>query len=166
VCADDAVVTRLAESLRTHAAWRAAARYVAAEGESAVYFSHRPGEPWRFVRRAGESRLERGRAADPDFAFRFTPEAITELAAVEGGFGDVAVVLFELIASAEPPRRVEFRIVAPFWRLVLRGYLRLLLAAGPRVVAFGATHGVRTVTALARLVADLRRREPADWECG
>ncbi len=58
------------------------------------------------------------------------------------------------------------RIVAGFPRLVRRGYLGLLLASGPRVLAFGASHGVRTVGALRRLVAQLRDSGPADWETG
>jgi hypothetical protein len=42
--------------------------------------------------------------------------------------------------------------------------VKLLLAAGPRVLAFGAAHGVRTLGALRRLVSDFRARGPADWE--
>jgi hypothetical protein len=42
--------------------------------------------------------------------------------------------------------------------------VNLLLAAGPPVLAFGAGHGIRTLGALRRFVADLRTRGPADWE--
>jgi hypothetical protein len=103
---------------------------------------------------------------DPDFVFRFTPSAIERLEAVTGGIGEFAVELFTLITEADSDTGVGFRIVASFPRLLRRGYVGLLLAAGPRVVAFGATHGIRTVGALRRFVAQLRDSGPADWETG
>jgi hypothetical protein len=50
--------------------------------------------------------------------------------------------------------------------LVRRGYLRLLVAAGPRVRAIGAAHGIAGVRDLARLVARVRRREGDEWDRG
>ena len=155
---------RLARLYREHPAWRSAARRLVAAATSTVYFSHRAGEPWHLEQREGETRLLPGAAPDPDFVFRFTPDSIERLEAVTGGVGDFAVELFTLIAEADPDEGVGLRIVAGFPRLVRRGYLGLLLASGPRVVAFGATHGVRTVGALRRLVARLRDSGPADWE--
>ena len=64
----------------------------------------------------------------------------------------------------DPDVRVGFRIVAPFGRLRRRGYVRLLLRAGPTVAASGARHGVGSLTGLARLVRALRAAEPASWE--
>jgi hypothetical protein len=46
----------------------------------------------------------------------------------------------------------------------MRGYVKLLVVAGPPVLAFGATHGILTLGALRRFVAGLRSRGAADWE--
>jgi hypothetical protein len=153
----DPHVERLREMFLGHPAWLAAAAYVSPAATCAVRFSHRPGEPWKLVRRAGRTALLPGRAADPDFAFRFTPRAIDRLAATEGGIADFALTLFALIEHPDPEVRVGFRIVAPFTRLVEHGYVRLLAAAGPRVLRKGVERGVSTVSALRRLVEKHRR---------
>lgn len=160
----DAHVQELAELFASHPIWLDAARSIADGATSRVYFSHRPGEPWHLERRRGRSVLAPGITEDPDFAFRFTPAAIERLSAVEGEVGNFAVELFRLIIDDDPDLRIGFRIVAPFTRLARRGYLSLLLRGGPRVVAFGASHGVRTLGALRRLVAQLVAREPEPWE--
>ena len=162
--ADDPHVERLAWLFREHPAWQAAARRVSDESTSRVLFTHRPGERWHLAREQGESRLRPGDVGDPDFVFRFTPEAIERLAGVEGSVGAFAVELFGLIAGDDPRARVDLRIAAPFQRLVRRGYVGLLLASGWRVVAFGASHGVRTLGQLRRLVERLATRGPEPWE--
>lgn len=160
----DPHVAGLAALFRDHPVWQGAARLVDERATSAVYFSHRPGEPWRLVRRGGRTVLEPGPAPDPDFVFRFTPAAIARLAATAGDMGAFATTLFELIVTDDENERVGFRIAAGFPRLVARGYLRLLLAAGPAVLRFGVAHGIATLHALRRLVGELRRRPPAPWE--
>jgi len=160
----DPTVRMLARLFREHPAWRHAAAHIREGSTSRVFFRHRPGEPWHLERREGETRLEPGDADDPDFAFRFTPRAVERLSAVEGGVGRFAVALFELILAEDDELRVGFRVVAPLRRLVWRGYLRLLLAAGPEVAAFGARHGVGGLSDLRRVVAQARRQAPAPWE--
>lgn len=151
---------RLAHLFREHPAWVAAARHLDPKASSAVYFSHRDAEPWRLEQLEGETCLLPGAADDPDLVFRFTPESIERLETVEGDIGDFAVALFSLMDEGG----VELRIVAGFRRLARRGYVKLLLVAGPSVLAFGAAHGIRTLGALARLVRRLRDRAPEDWE--
>lgn len=160
----DPVVDRLAGLFREHEAWIAAARHIDPRGTSSVYFSHRPGEAWQLVQREGETRLLAGAAPDPDLVFRFSPGAVERLAATRGGIGAFAVELFTRMLDEDPAQRVEFRIAADFRRLAARGYVRLLLAAGPRVLAFGLAHGVASLGALRRLVAELRSTRPAEWE--
>jgi hypothetical protein len=160
----DEWIERLARLYREHPAWKSAARRLVASATSTVYFSHRAGEPWHLEQRDGQTRLLPGASTDPDFVFRFTPNAIERLEEVTGGIGDFAVELFTLITEAEFDAGVGLRIVASFPRLLRRGYVGLLLAAGPRVVAFGAAHGIRTVGALRRFVAQLRDSGPAEWE--
>jgi len=161
----DASIARLARLYREHPAWRKAAARLDARATSGVWFSHRPGEPWRLVRRGDATVLEPGRARDPDLAFRFTPAAIDALAEAGDGVADFAVRLFELMIDPDPSRRVGFRTVASFARLARRGYLRLLLQdGGPRVARFAARHGVLGLGALRRLIAALGRMEPYAWE--
>ncbi len=162
--AGDPHVERLARLFREHPAWRAAARHVADDAESRVLFAHRPGERWHLARRGGESLLLPGDVPDPDLVFRFSPAAIERLAGARGSVGAFAVELFGLVVGDAPDVRVDLRIAAPFARLVRRGYLRLLVAAGWRVLAFGARHGVRSLGPLRRLVERLASRSPEAWE--
>jgi hypothetical protein len=152
----DSTVRTLAGLFREHPTWVQAARHLADRAESDVSFTHRPNEPWRLVRRRGQTLLLPGRAADPDFALAFTPGAVARLARVHGDVGDFAVALFSCLLEPDAANRIGLRIVAPFRRLVRRGYVRLLLAAGPKVVAFGSPRGVRTLADLRRFVRDRR----------
>lgn len=160
----DPVVESLAELFREHPVWRRAAEPIADRAKSAVYFAHRPGEPWTLERRDGSTHLVPGRCQDPDLVFRFSPGAVRRLEAVEGDVADFAIELFERAIDPDPDAHVDLRIAASFARLLSRGYVRLLLSAGPKLLAFGATHGVRDVGALRDLVVKLRAREPAAWE--
>jgi hypothetical protein len=160
----DPHVLRLSELFRTHPVWREAARRLAPDASSKVFFRHRPGEPWRLVRRGDETRLEPGPADDPDLAFCFPPAAIEALAATRGGVGDFALALFRLMLEEDPERRVALRVIAPFPRLLRRGYVALLLRGGPRLLWFGARHGVRTLAQLQRVVDAARGALPEPWE--
>jgi hypothetical protein len=161
----DASVEKLARLYREHRAWRAAADVLDPRATSGVWFSHRPGEPWRLVREDGTTVLRRGRARDPDLVFRFTPAAIDALADAGDDVADFAIRLFELMIDPDESRHVGFRPVASFWRLAQRGYVRLLVQrGGPRVFAFAARHGIGGLAGVRRLVGALGRLEPFDWE--
>ncbi len=160
----DESIDRLARLFLEHPAWVAAARRLTPQATSTVYFSHRHGEPWRLEQRDGQTWLARGAATDPDFVFHFTQTSIARLESVRGGIGDFAVELFTLITEDDPDARLGFRVVAGFPRLMRRGYLGLLVAAGPRVLAFGAFHGIRTLGALRRFLAQRRAHAPEAWE--
>jgi len=160
----DPHVERLAACYREHPAWREAAQRLSGDASSAIYFSHRPGEAWHLRQQGDAAELRPGRAEDPDLAFRFTPAAIERVAMVRGGVGDFAIALFECIASEDPELAVGFRVVAPLIRLVRRGYVGLIVSAGPKVMAYGARRGVRTLGQVRRLVRDSRADGPAEWE--
>lgn len=156
----DPTIDRLARLFRDHPAWIRAAEGLHPTATSTVYFAHRPGEAWHLVRTARGVELLPGMAEDPDLVFRFSAESVQHLERVDGGVGEFAVALFSSILEGES----DLRIAAGFPRLIRRGYLGLLRRAGPPVLAFGARHGIRNVGALRALVADLRDREPAEWE--
>jgi hypothetical protein len=160
----DPSVEALARLFREHPAWQRAAKRLEASATSTVYFSHLPGDAWHLARTAAGSELRHGTPRDPDFVFRFTPDSIERLAAVSGGIGELAVELFTRMTDVDPRARVDIRIAASVPRLLQRGYVKLLLAGGPGVVSFGARHGILGLGALRRFVAQLRAREPADWE--
>jgi len=162
---EDPQVEELARLFREHPAWRAAARYVSDPGATSdVYFSHRPGEAWHLELARDGARLLPGRSTDPDFVFRFPPGAVRRLAQADGGMADFAIALFEGIESDDPEQRIDLRIAASFPRLLRRGYVKLILAAGPRLLALGARRGWRGIGGLRRLVDAARRARPDDWE--
>jgi hypothetical protein len=160
----DAAVEKLAELFLGHPAWVHAARRLDVRATSNVYFSQRPGEVWQLLNEGGGTQLRPGRAPSPDFALRFTPAAVDRLAAVRGGIGSFAVELFGLIVETDEELRIGFRIIAPFATLARKGYVRLLLAGGSKLLAFGAARGVRTLADLGTLIARIRAREPQGWE--
>jgi hypothetical protein len=157
---DDPAIAKLARLFREDPVWVDAMGRIKSGANSVVYFGHRPGEPWHVIAIDGLVCLRPGPAPDPDFAFCFTPTAIDALAAVEGGIDDVAVRLFDLILAEE----VGFRIIASFWRLIRHGHLRLVLDAGPKVIAYGAQHGIRTLGQLTAFVKQLRSSKPMPCE--
>lgn len=152
----DASVTRLAELFATHPAWTQAAALLAEDACSNVRFRHRPGELWHLARVRGVTRLAPGARADADLELEFPPAAIERLAETRGGVGAFAVALFDLAIDPDPAHRVGLRILASFLTLTRRGYLRLLVAGGPSVLAWGAAHGVRSLGELRRSIARLR----------
>lgn len=156
----DPVIAELAWLFAEHPVWVKAMGCIAEGTTSAVYFSHRPGEAWHLIADGGRIRLRLGPARRPDFAFRFSPVAVETLAGVEGETDDVAVYLFDLILAGE----VGFRIIAPFWRLIRHGHLRLVLDAGPKVIVYGAQHGVTTLGQLRALVRSVSSPRRASWE--
>jgi hypothetical protein len=160
-------VDALARLFAEHPAWRAAASHVTdPEARSDVYFSDRPGEAWHLELADGAARLLPDRSPDPDFVFRFAPGAVLRLSEVEGGLADFAIALFEAMQSDDPATRVDLRVAAPFSRLLARGYVGLLAAAGPRLVALGARRGFLGLRGLRRMVEQARRTRPEDWEVG
>jgi hypothetical protein len=152
----DANVRRLAELFRSHPAWTRAAALLSEDACSNVRFLHRPGEVWHLARERGVTRLAPGSRADADLELGFPPAAIERLAQTRGGIGNFAVALFELAVTPDVALRVELRILSPFLTLTRRGYLRLLVAGGPRVLAWGAAHGVRSLGELRRWIARVR----------
>jgi hypothetical protein len=160
----DESISVLARLFAEHAVWREAGASIREGAASAVWFRQCPGRAWRLVRQAGVSRLEPGRAEDPDFVFRFGPESIAALEAAGQDSGDFAVCLFDWMIHPDPDLRVDFRIAGSIPRLVRNGYVGLLRRAGPKPAAFAAAHGVSNLRALRRLIRALRRREPFAWE--
>ena len=160
----DLWIETLARMFREHPAWKETARMIDPRSTSTVYFRHRPDEPWHLVRRGDETLLLPGAAEDPDFVFRFTPGAIARLSAVRGNAGDFAAELFTLAWSDDSTVRVSIRITCGFARLLRRGYVRLLLAAGPRARAIAAAHGVEGMSSIQHLVATMRKHDRAGFE--
>jgi hypothetical protein len=160
----DEYISRLAHLFLEHPIWIQASRYISADATSTVFFSHQPGQAWHLENRAGEILLLPGAAEDPDFVFRFTPAAIERLEAVDQGMDDFAVELFRLMLEESMDEGVAFRVAAGFPRLLRRGYVRLLLSAGPGVLAFGAALGILNLRGLRRLVTSSRSSEPMAWE--
>ncbi len=150
----DPTVEALRAFFVDHPDWRAAAGRLDRAACSRVSFTHLPGRDWRLLRRGGRTVLEPGRVTDPDFALTFSPIAIERIVAARGGMAAFAIALFEAVLDPDSLLGVRIEILASFARLVRRGYLGLLLACGPRLLAFGARHGVRSVGDLRAMVRD------------
>jgi hypothetical protein len=160
----DNTIARLARLFLEHPIWIEASKCISTDATSSIFFSHKPGRAWHLENRDGEILLLPGAAADPDFVFRFTPAAVDRLEAVDRGMDDFAVELFRLMLEESQDKGVAFRVVAGFPRLLRRGYVRLLLSAGPGVLAFGAALGVLNLRGLRRLVTSSRSPRPMPWE--
>jgi len=157
-------VEQLARLFAENPAWDEAARYLDPAATSDIYFSHEPGRVWHIERRAGVTQLLPGASERPDLVFRFSPHAVRELSREHDGIAAFAIALFRLALAPDPDRGVRIRIVAPFIELTRRGYVKLLLAGGPSLLAFGVEHGVRGLADLRALVRRLRRSESDTWE--
>ena len=160
----DDYIARLARLFLEHPIWIEAANRISADATSTIFFSHKPRQVWRLENREGKILLLPGAAEDPDFVFRFTPAAIRRLEDVDRGMDSFAVELFRLMLEESIDEGVRIRVVAGFPRLLRRGYVRLLLSAGPGVLAYGAAQGVLTLRSLQRLVTSTRSPEPMEWE--
>jgi hypothetical protein len=160
----DDYIARLAHLFLEHPIWIEAANRISADATSTIFFSHNPGQAWHLENREGEILLLPCAAEDPDFVFRFTPAAVQRLEDVERGMDDFAVELFRLMFEESIDEGVGIRIVAGFPRLLQRGYVRLLLSAGPGVLVFGTARGVFTLRGLRRLVTSTRSTELMEWE--
>ena len=157
-------ISRLSRLFLEHPIWIEAASRISPAATSTVFFSHTPGRAWHLENREGEILLIPGAAEDPDFVFRFTPAAIQRLETVDQKMDDFAVELFRLMLEETVDQGVGIRIVASFSRLLRRGYVRLLLSAGPGVLAFGAAHGILSLRSLRQLVSSSRSPVPREWE--
>lgn len=153
----DPVVDELGSFFREHPVWQRAAGLLDRTACSRVTFSHRPGEEWSLVREGDHAALQPRKATDPDLELHFTPGAVERITAVEGDVADFAIALFTTALDDDPEARLGLRIVAPFARLLRRGYVRLLWAGGGPVLAFGARHGIRTIGQLQDLVKQMSR---------
>ncbi len=153
----DPVVDRLATFFREHEVWRKAALLLDRSACSRVTFCHRPGEEWRLVRRGDHASLERGVARDPDLAFHFTPASVERVTGVDGDVAEFAIALFDAALETNPEEKLGLEVLAPFSRLLSRGYVRLLWAGGGALLAFGSRHGIRTIGQLRDLVGRLNR---------
>lgn len=153
----DPIVDRLAEFFHSHPVWQRAAGLLDRTACSRVTFTHRPAEEWRLVREGDHAILEPGVAQDPDLAFEFTPGAVERITEVEGDVSRFAIALFTAALDSDPERRLRLEVLAPFARLLRRGYVRLLWAGGGPLLAFGSQHGIRTMSQLRDLVAGLDR---------
>jgi hypothetical protein len=156
-------VEKLRELFATHPAWQKAAKYIRDGSSSRVLFSHVAGD-FQLLRRGGQSLLVAGEAQDPDFALRFTPRAIDRLAAIESAeIADFAIELFNCTISDDPELQVGLRVVGGFPRLMLRGYVGLLFGGGPRLLAYGASRGIRNVSDLRKFLKQTKTTDPR-WE--
>jgi hypothetical protein len=159
----DPHISKLRELFLGHPAWLKAARHIRDGASSRVVFSHVPGE-YQLLRKGGQSHLLEGVAEEPDFAFRFTPRAIDRLAAIQSDqVADFAIALFEGTIEEDPDLQVGLRVVGSFPRLMLRGYVGLLFGGGPRLLAYGASRGVRNVSDLRKFLKQTRVTDPR-WD--
>lgn len=157
----DPYVEKLREHFLSEPVWVDAAQPIQEGSESLVVFSHVEGV-YHLHREGKKSLLLFGPPRDPDFGFRFTPKSIEILTSTKGDVGDFAVALFTLITHSDPDVRIGFRVYASFPRLLIRGYVQVLLRGGPKVLQYAAQNGVRTLGDLYRLFQELRSPEPLE----
>lgn len=100
----------------------------------------------------GEVRIEE-RSAQADVEFSFTGEALRQLESHPGqqlaAFG---IAVFEQIIAGQ----MKIRVRGSLWRLATGGYLQIILAAGPELLAFLASHGLSSTKKILDLMRSLK----------
>jgi hypothetical protein len=153
---------RLIDYFLTNPAWVSAARPLGEGVCSALRFQGEP-EPWRLIRRNGQSVLEPGEPDAPDLFFEFSEGSIAYLTELENAsIGDFATRLYECAFLFDEDRRIEVQVVGPISQIIRRGYWKIVLKGGLQVLRIARAHNIGSVEDLRRLFGMLQGKNSAE----
>jgi hypothetical protein len=112
--------------------------------------------PAGFAMAGGTPALTPGAPEAPDFTLRIPAAAVARLCArPDAGVGELGVLVFSLMRERDPALRIGVRIQASTPRLLVGGYLGVLLLGGPPVALWLLRRGLGDPRAV---IDRLRRR--------
>ena len=158
----DEAKKRLVDYFAHHPSWISAAKPLGDGVCSSVKFTGE-GQAWRLIRQEGKSVLETGLSENPDFDFTFSEGAIYYLTELEdGSIGDFATRFYECCFLLDEERRVEFQVVSGVGQILKRGYWKIALKGGLKVLKIARQHNLGGVNDVRRLFGLLRGKPSAD----
>lgn len=153
---------KLIDYFAMHPAWVSAAKPLADGVCSRLRFEGEE-KVWRLIRRNGVSVLEPGEPDNPDFDFVFSEGAIDYLTELqEGSIGDFATRLYECCFLLPEDKRVEFQVLAPVSQILKRGYWKIALKGGLKVLRIARQHGLGSLDDIKRLFGLLQGKSSSE----
>jgi hypothetical protein len=137
-----------------------AARKAATSLSKAAYVGVRfidvPGD-FRFHAVDGKPRFEPGKAEEPDFELTLPPRAVSDICGktgkTSGDVRDLSIVFLQHMFANEAEQKVLVKVNSGFIKLTLHGWLRVVLAACPKLIGWLAKVGLKSPTAMARALS-------------
>lgn len=118
------------------------------------------GEGFLFSRAEGANVVTPAEKPEADVHFWVMPHAmqhLLELGNVPGtGLGTMGVAALEHLFSADPERKIKFRVDAGFLNLWSKGYFSVLKAGGPEVASYVAQKGFNSVARIKEVLKNIR----------
>jgi hypothetical protein len=121
-----------------------------------VRFTDVPGD-FRFYAVDGKPRFEPGKAAEPDFELTLPPRAVHDICGKHSGdVGDLSILFVQHIFTNEPEQRVQVKVHSGLIKLTLHGWLRVVVAGCPKLIAYFARMGLKSPSVLAGAISRLK----------
>jgi hypothetical protein len=148
---------RLRRFFETSEAGRRAASSLRKAAEVGVRFTDVPGE-FRFHAVDSQPVFEQGRAMDPDFELTLAPGAVAAITSrLDADVGDLGVLFFQHMLAKDEDEKIRVKLHSGLMRLTMRGWVGVLAAGGPKVVAWMAQKGLKGPSAVASALSRLKK---------
>ncbi|HYV67755.1 MAG TPA: AAA family ATPase [Myxococcales bacterium] len=148
---------KLKRFFETSEAARRAASSLRKAAEVGVAFTDVPGR-FRFHSVEGRPAFESGEAMDPDFELTLAPGAVDAITAKpQANVGELGVLFFQHIVAKDENAKIRVKLHSGLVRLTMRGWLGVLAAGGPSVIAWMAQKGLKGPGAVAAALSRLKK---------
>ncbi len=125
------------------------------EGTSSLVRFEDDDKDYEWLKEDGRSICRPGHPHDPYFYFKFSTGSIEYLSDIQNSdIGEFITRLFECILTNDPSKRIDFKIISSYRRLIKSGHINLVLKSGPKTMRLAAKHGIKSIGDLARRMKD------------
>jgi hypothetical protein len=146
----------LRQLFETSQAARKAATALSKAACVGVRFTDVPAE-FRFYAVDGKPRFEPGKAKAPDFDLTLPPRAVRDICAkTSGDMGDLSILFLQHMFANEADRKVLVKVNSGLITLTLHGWLRVVLAACPKLIGWLAKMGLKSPSAMASALSRVK----------
>ena len=148
---------KLKRFFETSEAARRAASSLRKAAEVGVRFTDLAGT-FRFHSIEGRPAFEAGEAMDPDFELTLAPGAVDSITAKpQADIGELGILFFQHIIAKDENEKIRVKLHSGLVRLTMRGWLGVLAAGGPKVIAWLAQKGLKGPGAVASALSRLKK---------